>query len=119
MFSVLLRSRHVVRSFSGRRLVFPLPSQPCSDCQWVASSLTSDTNRNVQKGTLDRSNLGNAKTAGLSKDPNLKGEQYKLLLTLYYVMFVLFGPVMAVLLAVGVEKQNGIWYMCIFFCTIG
>lgn len=46
--------------------------------------------------SLDRSNLGNAKTAGLSKDTNLKGEQYNLLLTLYYVMFVLFGPVMAV-----------------------
>lgn len=48
------------------------------------------------KSSLDRSNLGNAKTAGLPKDTNLKGEQYNLLLTLYYVMFVLFGPVMTV-----------------------
>ena len=30
------------------------------------------------------------------EDTNLKGDQYNLLLTLYYVMFVLFGPVMTV-----------------------
>ena len=46
--------------------------------------------------SLDRSNLGNANTAGLSKDLNLQGDQYNLNLTLYYVMFVLFGPVMTV-----------------------
>ena len=46
--------------------------------------------------SLDRSNLGNAKTAGLSTDTHLTGDQYNLLLTLYYVMFVLFGPVMTV-----------------------
>ncbi|KAK5047746.1 hypothetical protein LTR84_006411 [Exophiala bonariae] len=56
--------------------------------------------------SLDRSNLGNAKTAGLSKDTNLKGEQYNLLLTLYYVMFVLFGPVMAVFTKVCSAKVS-------------
>ena len=46
--------------------------------------------------SLDRSNLGNAATAGLRHDTNLKKDQYNLLLTIYYVMFVLFGPVMTV-----------------------
>lgn len=46
--------------------------------------------------SLDRSNLGNAATAGLKKDTHLTGDQYNLLLTIYYVMFVLFGPVMTV-----------------------
>ncbi|KAK4968200.1 hypothetical protein LTR42_009483 [Elasticomyces elasticus] len=45
--------------------------------------------------SLDRSNLGNAKTAGLAKDTKLKADEYNLLLTLYYVMFVIFGPLMA------------------------
>ncbi|KAK5725229.1 hypothetical protein LTR17_013098 [Elasticomyces elasticus] len=45
--------------------------------------------------SLDRSNLGNAITAGLAEDTKLKADEYNLLLTLYYVMFVIFGPVMA------------------------
>lgn len=54
--------------------------------------------------SLDRSNLGNAKTAGIAQDTNLKGDQYNLLLTLYYVMFVLFGPAMAVFTKVCTAK---------------
>lgn len=42
--------------------------------------------------SLDRSNLGNANTAGLETDLNLHGNQYNLLLTFYYVVFVAFGP---------------------------
>lgn len=41
---------------------------------------------------MDRSNLGNAKTAGLAEDLHLEGNQYNLVLTFYYVVFVLFGP---------------------------
>jgi predicted MFS family arabinose efflux permease len=55
---------------------------------------------------LDRSNLGNAKTAGLAIDTNLKGDQYNLLLTLYYVMFVLFGPIMAVFTKIASAKVS-------------
>lgn len=40
--------------------------------------------------------MGNAATAGLSKDTHLKGNQYNIILSLYYVAFVVFGPVMAV-----------------------
>lgn len=47
--------------------------------------------------SLDRSNLGNAKTAGLSEDIGLVGNQYNLVLTFYYVPFILFGPVFTVL----------------------
>ncbi|CAM1507787.1 Fc.00g046350.m01.CDS01 [Cosmosporella sp. VM-42] len=56
--------------------------------------------------SLDRSNLGNAKTAGLAEDTNLKGGQYNLLLTLYYVMFVVFGPAMAVFTKVCTAKVS-------------
>ena len=54
--------------------------------------------------SLDRSNLGNAKTAGIDKDTGLTGDQYNLLLTMYYVMFVLFGPVMSVFTKVCTAK---------------
>ncbi|EXJ85474.1 hypothetical protein A1O1_05838 [Capronia coronata CBS 617.96] len=42
--------------------------------------------------SLDRSNMGNAQTDGLSRDLHLKGNQYNLVLTFYYVFFVIFGP---------------------------
>ena len=35
--------------------------------------------------SLDRSNLGNAKTDGFDKDMGFKGEQYSLLLLLFYI----------------------------------
>ncbi|KAJ9626829.1 hypothetical protein H2204_009845 [Knufia peltigerae] len=46
--------------------------------------------------SLDRSNLGNAATAGLLKDTHLKGNQYNIVLSTYYTAFVVFGPLMAV-----------------------
>ncbi|KAK5053810.1 hypothetical protein LTR84_001772 [Exophiala bonariae] len=54
--------------------------------------------------SLDRSNLGNAKTAGLEKDLNMKGDQYNLLLTSYYIVFCLFGPLMAIFTRVATAK---------------
>lgn len=60
----------------------------------------------AEYSSLDRSNLGNAATAGLAEDTNLKGDQYNLLLTLYYVMFVVFGPIMTVLTKVFTAKVS-------------
>ena len=39
---------------------------------------------------LDRSNLGNAKIAGMAKDINLKGNHYALLGTVFYIAYILF-----------------------------
>ncbi|KAJ9608960.1 hypothetical protein H2200_006731 [Cladophialophora chaetospira] len=41
---------------------------------------------------LDKSNLGNAKTAGLEKDLGLKGDDYNLILSIFFVPYVLSGP---------------------------
>ncbi|TVY59486.1 putative transporter [Lachnellula cervina] len=41
--------------------------------------------------TLDRANLGNAKTGGLEKDLGLHGNQYSLLLILFYIPYGLFN----------------------------
>ncbi|KAF9872286.1 hypothetical protein CkaCkLH20_10113 [Colletotrichum karsti] len=41
--------------------------------------------------TLDRANLGNAKTDGIEKDLNLQGNQFSLLLVLFYVPYALFN----------------------------
>ncbi|KAI2781640.1 MFS general substrate transporter [Daldinia loculata] len=41
--------------------------------------------------TLDRANLGNAKTDGLEKDLGLVGNQFSLLLVLFYVPYAIFN----------------------------
>lgn len=40
--------------------------------------------------------MANAKTDNLTKDLNMVGNQYNLILTFYYVPFVLFGPISSV-----------------------
>lgn len=39
---------------------------------------------------LQRANIGNAKLAGLEKDLGLKGYDYNILLTSFYISYVLF-----------------------------
>ena len=46
---------------------------------------------------LDKGNLGNAKTAGLEKDLNLQGNQYNLILSIFFIPFVLTSPFLGAL----------------------
>ncbi|QSZ33625.1 hypothetical protein DSL72_005193 [Monilinia vaccinii-corymbosi] len=39
---------------------------------------------------LDRSNIGNAKTAGMSKELHISSSQYEWLLTIFYISYILF-----------------------------
>ena len=39
---------------------------------------------------LDRSNLGNAKLAGLTKDIDLSGDRYRWLGTIFYIAYITF-----------------------------
>jgi len=41
--------------------------------------------------TLDRANLGNAKSGNLEKDLGLKGNQYSLVLMLFYIPYAIFN----------------------------
>ncbi|KAJ4359224.1 hypothetical protein N0V95_002391 [Ascochyta clinopodiicola] len=41
---------------------------------------------------LDKGNLGNAKTDGLEKDLGFKGNQYNIMLSIFYVPYVIFAP---------------------------
>lgn len=41
---------------------------------------------------LDKGNLGNAKTDGMDKDLNFKGNQYNTMLSIFYVPYVVFAP---------------------------
>lgn len=43
---------------------------------------------------LDKGNLGNAKTAGLEKDLGFKNNQYNIILSVFYVPYVLFAPIL-------------------------
>jgi MFS family permease len=47
--------------------------------------------------SLDKSNMGNAKTAGLATDLHLKGLQYNTILSIFYVPYVLTAPFLAAL----------------------
>ena len=47
--------------------------------------------------SIDKSNLGNAKTDHLEKDLNFHGNQYNILLSVFYAPFVLSGPAMNLL----------------------
>jgi MFS family permease len=47
--------------------------------------------------SLDKSNLGNAKTNGLEKSLGLVGNQYSILLSVFFVPYVLTAPFLAVL----------------------
>lgn len=46
---------------------------------------------------LDKSNLGNAKTAGLTKDLGFTGNQYNILLSVFFVPYVLTAPILGIL----------------------
>ena len=46
---------------------------------------------------LDKGNLGNAKTDGLEKDLNFKSDQYNIILSVFYVPYVLCAPPVAIL----------------------
>lgn len=41
---------------------------------------------------LDKGNLGNAKTDGMDKDLGFVGNQYNIMLSIFYVPYVLFAP---------------------------
>lgn len=47
--------------------------------------------------SLDKSNLGNAKTAGLEKTLSLKGNQYNIILSVFFVPYVLTAPFLGIL----------------------
>lgn len=47
--------------------------------------------------SLDKSNLGNAKTHGLEKTLGLKGSQYNTILSVFFVPYVLTAPILAIL----------------------
>ncbi|KAJ4249822.1 hypothetical protein NW762_012165 [Fusarium torreyae] len=46
---------------------------------------------------LDKGNLGNAQTANLSEDLNFKPNQYNLLVSIFFVPYVIFAPPTAIL----------------------
>ncbi|KIX07529.1 uncharacterized protein Z518_02182 [Rhinocladiella mackenziei CBS 650.93] len=45
---------------------------------------------------LDKSNLGNAKTAGLEETLHLRGDDYNLILSIFFIPYVLTAPFLAV-----------------------
>jgi MFS family permease len=47
--------------------------------------------------SLDKSNLGNAKTAGLEKSLGLVGNQYNIILSVFFVPYVLTAPFLGIL----------------------
>jgi MFS family permease len=63
--------------------------------------------------SLDKSNLGNAKTAGLEKTLNLKDDQYNLILSIFFIPYVLTAPFLAIL---GKKYGPNRVLPCMMFC---
>ncbi|CAK7212875.1 hypothetical protein SBRCBS47491_001612 [Sporothrix bragantina] len=64
--------------------------------------------------SLDRANLGNAKTDGLEKDLGLVGNQYNQILTYYYIPYVLCGPLFALITRLITAKYSLTGMMLVF-----
>ncbi|KAK0388078.1 hypothetical protein NLU13_4322 [Sarocladium strictum] len=64
---------------------------------------------------LDKGNLGNAQTDGLSKDLNFKNGQYNLIVSIFFVPYVLFAPPFAML----AKKYNPARALPIMMFTFG
>jgi hypothetical protein len=68
---------------------------------------------------LDKASLGNAKTAGLEKDLNLVGNQYNDILSIFYVPYVLAGPIVGMLSKrFGPSYTLPIMMVCFGFSTL-
>lgn len=66
---------------------------------------------------LDRSNIGNARIAGLERDLRLTGEQYEWLLTAFYICYILFEwmALLYVFLSFAPFRGN-VQRVCSFVC---
>lgn len=68
---------------------------------------------------LDKGNLGNAKTAGLEKTLKLHGSQYNLILSIFFIPYVLTAPFLAMLgKKYGPSRVLPCMMMCFGFMTL-
>jgi MFS family permease len=67
----------------------------------------------------DKSNLGNAKTAGLEDDLGLKGDDYNIILSIFFVPYVLAGPIVGMLSKrYGPSRTLPTMMLCFGFSTL-
>src|ERR1700744_4310006 len=67
----------------------------------------------------DKSNLGNAKTAGLEDTLGLKGDDYNLILSIFFIPYVLAGPVVGMLSKrFGPHRTLPTMMLCFGFSTL-
>jgi MFS family permease len=69
--------------------------------------------------SLDKSNLGNAKTAGLEKTLKLKGDQFNIILSVFFVPYVLTAPFLGIAgKKYGPSRVLPIMMFCFGFTTV-
>jgi MFS family permease len=69
--------------------------------------------------SLDKSNLGNAKTAGLEKTLKLKGDQFNIILSVFFVPYVLTAPFLGIAgKKYGPSRVLPIMMFCFGFVTV-
>lgn len=79
----------------------------------------STTEHHVSAINQDKSNLGNAKTAGLEKTLNLKDGDYNLILSIFFIPYVIAGPVVGLLSKkYGPNRTLPIMMLCFGFSTL-
>lgn len=69
--------------------------------------------------SLDKSNLGNAKTAGLEKSLGMHGNQYSTILSIFFIPYVLTAPVLGILgKKYGPNRVLPLMMLTFGFCTL-
>lgn len=69
--------------------------------------------------SLDKGNLGNAKTAGLLKTLHMSGQQYNTALSVFYVPYVLTAPILGILgKKYGPSRVLPLMMFTFGFCTV-
>ncbi|KKK25247.1 hypothetical protein ARAM_003188 [Aspergillus rambellii] len=69
--------------------------------------------------SLDKSNLGNAKTAGLEDTLHLKGDQYNLILSIFFIPYVLTAPFLGIVGKIyGPNRVLPCMMLTFGFCTV-
>ncbi|KUL90524.1 hypothetical protein ZTR_00070 [Talaromyces verruculosus] len=69
--------------------------------------------------SLDKSNLGNAKTAGLEKTLHLHGNQYNLILSIFFIPYVLTAPFLGILAQSIASAFSGLLAFGVFHIESG
>ncbi|KAG5915069.1 hypothetical protein E4U53_004543, partial [Claviceps sorghi] len=80
----------------GKQRITTVPRNEFGAARPPASDADDSGGPSVLLAFLDRSNIGNARIAGMQTDLRLSGDEYEWLLTIFYIAYIAFEPLIIV-----------------------